>query len=150
ESLAAIGVDRKLHDIRFVEDNWAQPAIGAWGLGWEVWLDGLEITQFTYFQQVGGIVLDPVSLELTYGLERITMALQGVRNVFDVKWDKKRSYGEVRLQDELERSQYAFNLSDVQFLFLQFEAIERECKSTIEAGLVLPAHDYVLQLSNIF
>jgi glycyl-tRNA synthetase len=150
DSLAAIGVDQNKHDIRFVEDNWAQPAIGAWGLGWEVWLDGLEITQYTYFQQVGGIVLDPVCLELTYGLERIAMALQGVRNVFDLMWDQKRSYGDVRLQDELERSKYAFDYCEVEFLQNQFNAIERECKRTIGAGLVLPAYDYVLQLSNIF
>jgi glycyl-tRNA synthetase len=150
DSLAAIGINQHKHDIRFVEDNWAQPAIGAWGLGWEVWLDGLEITQYTYFQQVGGIVLHPVCLELTYGLERIAMVLQGVRNVFDLMWDEKRSYGDVRLRDELERSKYAFDYCDVEFLQNQFNAIERECKNTISARLVLPAHDYVLQLSNIF
>lgn len=150
ESLAAIGIDPSKHDIRFVEDNWAQPAIGAWGLGWEVWLDGLEITQYTYFQQVGGITLDPIPLELTYGLERIAMALQGVKNVFDLKWDEKRSYGDVKLHDEIERSRYAYNLSDVEFLHTQFDAIEAECKRTIAHGAVLPAHDYVLQLSNVF
>ncbi len=150
DSLSAIGIDRSKHDIRFVEDNWAQPAIGAWGLGWEVWLDGLEITQYTYFQQVGGITLDPIPLELTYGLERIAMALQGVRNVFDLKWDTQRTYGDVRLQEEIERSQYAFNQVDVEFLHEQFEAVERECKRTLAQGLVAPAHDYVLQLSNMF
>ncbi len=150
KSLAAIGIDRSKHDIRFVEDNWAQPAIGAWGLGWEVWLDGLEITQYTYFQQVGGIVLDLVPVELTYGLERIAMALQGVQNVFDLMWDSRRSYGDVRLKDEEERSRYAFDVCEVEFLHGQFNAIEGECKRTIDEGLVLPAHDYVLQLSNIF
>lgn len=150
ESLAAIGIDPSKHDIRFVEDNWAQPAIGAWGLGWEVWLDGLEITQYTYFQQVGGITLDPIPLELTYGLERIAMALQGVKNVFDLQWDEKRTYGDVKLQDEIERSQYAYNQSDVEFLHEQFDAIEAECKRTVARGLVAPAHDFVLQLSNVF
>jgi glycyl-tRNA synthetase len=150
ESLRAIGVDLDKHDIRFVEDNWAQPTIGAWGLGWEVWLDGLEITQYTYFQQVGGLPLDPVCLELTYGLERIAMALQGVRSVFDLKWDATRTYGDVKLQDEQERSEYAFNQADVEELHELFEKYERECKRTLERGLVLPSHDYVLQASNVF
>ncbi len=150
ESLAAIGIDGSKHDIRFVEDNWAQPAIGAWGLGWEVWLDGLEITQYTYFQQVGGISLDPVPLEITYGLERIAMALQGVSTVFDLKWDNLRTYGDVKLLEEKERSEYAFNFGDVEMLHEQFDAMERECKRTIGAGLVTPAHDYVLQLSGLF
>ena len=150
ESLRAIGFDLSQHDIRFVEDNWAQPTIGAWGLGWEVWLDGLEITQYTYFQQVGGLPLDPVCLELTYGLERIAMALQGVRSVFDLKWDNTRTYGDVKLQDEQERSEYAFNQADVEELHELFEKYERECRRTLERGLVLPSHDYVLQASNVF
>jgi glycyl-tRNA synthetase len=150
ESLDAIGIDRRKHDIRFVEDNWAQPAIGAWGLGWEVWIDGLEITQYTYFQQVGGVTLDPVPLELTYGLERIAMFLQGARTVFDLKWDDVRTYGDVKLQDEIERSQYAFNYADVEELHQLFEIYERESKRALEYGLVLPAHDYVLQCSNVF
>jgi len=150
ESLSAIGIDLTKHDVRFVEDNWAQPAIGAWGLGWEVWLDGLEITQYTYFQQVGGVTLDPISLELTYGLERIAMALQNVRSVFDLKWDANRTYGDVRLQDERERSEYAFNQADVEELHEMFELYERECKKTLSKGLVLPSHDYVLQCSNVF
>lgn len=149
-SLQAIGVDLRRHDIRFVEDNWAQPAIGAWGLGWEVWLDGLEITQYTYFQQVGGVLLNPVSLEITYGLERIAMALQGVRSVFDLKWSDRRTYGDVRLSDEQERSRYAFDCADVEALHTMFDLYERECKRTLEYGLVLPAHDYVLQCSNAF
>ncbi len=150
ESLRAIGIDLARHDVRFVEDNWAQPAIGAWGLGWEVWLDGLEITQYTYFQQVGGITLDPVCLEITYGLERIAMAQQGARNVFDLKWSADRTYGDVKLTDEQERSAYAFQHADVDALRGLFDIYERECKRAIEQGLVLPAHDYVLQCSNTF
>ncbi len=150
ESLQAIGIDLAKHDVRFVEDNWAQPAIGAWGLGWEVWLDGLEITQYTYFQQVGGVALDPVCLEITYGLERIAMALQGTPSVFELKWDATRTYGDVKLQDEIERSQYAFNFADVEELQEMFEAYEREGKRAMGYGLVLPAYDYVLQCSNIF
>jgi glycyl-tRNA synthetase len=150
ESLRAIGIETDKHDIRFVEDNWAQPAIGAWGLGWEVWLDGLEITQYTYFQQVGGLTLDPTCLEITYGLERIAMALQNVRSVFDLQWDAVRTYGDVKLQDEQERSAYAFHQADVEELQELFERYEREGRRTIEGGLVLPAHDYVLQCSNVF
>lgn len=150
ESLRVIGVDLRVHDVRFVEDNWAQPAIGAWGLGWEVWLDGLEITQYTYFQQVGGLPLDPVCLEITYGLERIAMALQGAPTVFDLKWDATRTYGDVKLTDEQERSQYAFNYADVEELHELFDIYEREGKRAASYGLVLPAHDYVLQCSNTF
>jgi glycyl-tRNA synthetase len=150
ESLRAIGIDTEKHDIRFVEDNWAQPAIGAWGLGWEVWLDGLEITQYTYFQQVGGLTLDPTCLEITYGLERIAMALQNVRSVFDLKWDAVRTYGDVKLTDEQERSEYAFNGADVEDLHEVFDIAERESKRILAAGLVLPAYDYVLQCSNTF
>ncbi len=150
KSLEAIGIDLRKHDIRFVEDNWAQPTIGAWGLGWEVWLDGLEITQYTYFQQVGGYPLDPVSLEITYGLERIAMALQGVRNVFDLRWDAQRTYGDVRLTDERERSEYAFNHADVPTLQSLFAAYEAECRRALDADLVLPAYDYVLQCSHTF
>jgi glycyl-tRNA synthetase len=150
DSLKAIGIDPSQHDIRFVEDNWAQPAIGSWGLGWEVWLDGLEITQYTYFQQVGGMTLDPVCLELTYGLERIAMALQGVKRVFDLKWDATRTYGDVNLMSEKERSDYAFNHAEVEDLHELFQIYERECKRTLAQGLVLPSHDYVLQCSNVF
>jgi glycyl-tRNA synthetase len=150
DSLRAIGIDPAKNDIRFVEDNWAQPAIGAWGLGWEVWLNGLEITQYTYFQQVGGLTLDPTCLEITYGLERIAMALQNVRSVFDLKWDNVRTYGDVKLQDEQERSEYAFNHADVEELHELFEKYEREGRRTVEKGLVLPSHDYVLQCSNVF
>ena len=142
ESLEAIGVDLSKHDVRFVEDNWAQPAIGAWGLGWEVWLDGLEITQYTYFQQVGGVSLDPICLEITYGLERIAMALQNTRSVFELQWDATRTYGDVKLQDEIERSEYAFNYADVEDLHELFEVYEREGKRAMGYGLVLPAYDY--------
>jgi glycyl-tRNA synthetase len=150
ESLKFIGVDVDHHDIRFVEDNWAQPTIGAWGLGWEVWLDGLEITQYTYFQQVGGMALDPVCLEITYGLERIAMALQGVRNVFDLKWDEARTYGDVKLADEQERSAYAFNYADVEELHELFDTYEREGRRALGYNLILPSYDYVLQCSNAF
>ncbi len=150
DSLDAIGIDRRRHDVRFVEDNWTQPTIGAWGLGWEVWLDGLEITQYTYFQQVGGITLDPVCLEITYGLERIAMKLQGARRVFDLMWDNTHTYSDVKLQDEIERSAYAFQHADVQALHELFDIYEREGQRALEHGLVLPAHDYVLQCSNTF
>jgi len=150
DSLRALGIDLARHDIRFVEDNWAQPTIGAWGLGWEVWLDGLEITQYTYFQQVGGQTLDPVCLEITYGLERIAMALQGVRSVFDLRWNADRTYGDVRLTDEQERSAYAFEQADVQALQTLFDTYERECQRALAAGLVLPAYDYILQCSHAF
>ena len=150
DSLQAIGVDPKKHDIRFVEDNWQQPAIGAWGLGWEVWLDGQEITQFTYFQQCGGIELDPVSVELTYGLERIAMALQGVRHFKDIQWSPERTYGDVNLMGEKEHSAYYFDVADVDSMRKMYEMYEREAERAIEAGLVLPAHDYVLKTSHTF
>jgi len=150
DSLQAIGIDPKQHDIRFVEDNWQQPAIGAWGLGWEVWLDGQEITQFTYFQQCGGIELDPVSVELTYGLERIAMALQGVRHFKDIQWSPERTYGDVNLMGEKEHSAYYFDLADVDSMRKMYEMYEHEAERAIEAGLVLPAHDYVLKTSHTF
>jgi glycyl-tRNA synthetase len=150
DSLRALGIDLARHDIRFVEDNWAQPTIGAWGLGWEVWLDGLEITQYTYFQQVGGQTLDPVCLEITYGLERIAMAMQGVRSVFDLRWSEDRTYGDVRLIEEQERSAYAFEQADVGALQMLFDTYERESRRALEAGLVLPAYDYILQCSHAF
>ncbi len=149
-SLQAIGIDPQKHDIRFVEDNWAQPAISAWGLGWEVWLDGLEITQFTYFQQVGGLSLDPVAVELTYGLERIAMALQGVRDFKEIRWNQRLTYGDVYLQNEQEASKYAFELADVDRLRQMFELYEAEAKTCLENQQVLPAHDYVLKCSHTF
>jgi len=150
DSLQALGIDPKQHDIRFVEDNWQQPAIGAWGLGWEVWLDGQEITQFTYFQQCGGIDLDPISVELTYGLERIAMTLQGVRHFKDIRWSPERTYGDVNLMGEREHSTYYFDLADVDSMRKMYDLYEREAERAIQAGLVLPAHDYVLKTSHTF
>jgi len=149
-SLEAIGIDPKKHDIRFVEDNWAQPAISAWGLGWEVWLDGLEITQFTYFQQVGGLSLDPVSVELTYGLERIAMALQSVRDFKDIQWNQDMTYGDVYLQNEREASKYAFELADVDRMRQIFDLYEAESKICLDNYQVLPAHDYLLKCNHAF
>ncbi len=150
ESLQALGIDPKKHDIRFVEDNWQQPAIGAWGLGWEVWLDGQEITQFTYFQQCGGLDLDPVSVELTYGLERIAMTLQGARHFKDIQWSPERTYGDVNLMGEREHSTYYFDVADVDRMRKMYEMYEREAERAIGEGLVLPAHDYVLKTSHTF
>ncbi|MEX2162151.1 MAG: glycine--tRNA ligase subunit beta [Anaerolineales bacterium] len=149
-SLQAIGIDIRKHDIRFVEDNWASPALGAWGLGWEVWLDGLEITQFTYFQQAGGITLDPVSVEITYGLDRIAMALQGVQYVGELRWDKQRNWGDLLIQGEREHSKYYFEVADTGRLRQMAELYEAEAKAALEAGLLLPAYDYVLKTSHAF
>ncbi|MEW6093049.1 MAG: glycine--tRNA ligase subunit beta, partial [Chloroflexota bacterium] len=150
ESLKAIGIDPRQHDIRFVEDNWEQPAISAWGLGWEVWLDGQEITQFTYFQQVGGVSLDPVAVEITYGLERILIGLHNVKAAWDLPWNDSITYGEVRRREEFEHSKYYFEVADVQAMREVFERFEREAESCLAQGLVLPAHDYVLKCSHIF
>jgi glycyl-tRNA synthetase len=150
QSLEALGIRREEHDIRFVEDNWESPVVGAWGLGWEVWLDGLEITQFTYFQQSGGIVLDPPSVEITYGLERIIMFLQGVRAVWDIDWDGRHSYGDILLEPEVEHCRYAFELADVDSLRRLYDEFEAEARRCLEAGLVIPAHDYVLRCSHAF
>ncbi len=149
-SLIALGIDPALHDIRFVEDNWESPALGAWGLGWEVWLDGQEITQFTYFQQAGGQVLDPVSVEITYGLERILMALQDARSFVDIRWNEQLTYGDLMLQAEQEHSRYNFERADVERLRTLFEEYEAEAVSALGAGLVQPAHDYVLKCSHTF
>ena len=150
ESLKAIGIDAAEHDIRFVEDNWESPTLGAWGLGWEVWLDGMEITQFTYFQQLGGFDCDPVAVEITYGTERIASYLQGVDNVYDVVYGAGLKYGDVFQRAEFEHSKYAFEVSDHAMLFDLFNTFEREAKRILEAGLVLPAHDYVLKCSHTF
>ena len=150
ESLAALGIKAKDHDIRFVEDNWESPTLGAWGLGWEVWLDGMEITQFTYFQQVGSIDVKPVAVEITYGLERLAMYIQGKENVFDLKWVADVTYGDVFHQNEVEQSTYSFELSDTKLLFDLFDKYEAEAKRVIEAGYVLPAYDYVLKCSHTF
>ena len=150
QSLAAIGIDAHAHDIRFVEDNWENPTVGAWGLGWEVWLDGMEITQFTYFQQVGGISCNPVSAELTYGLERLAMYLQDVDSVYDLVWAPGVSYGEVKHRDEVEWSTFNFELADVAFHRELFERYESESKRMVEAGQVLPAYDYCMKCSHAF
>ena len=149
-SLKKLGVDPLKHDIRFVEDDWESPTLGAWGLGWEVWLDGMEITQFTYFQQAGGIELKPVSGELTYGLERIAMYLQGVDNVFDIEWAKGIRYGYVHRRGEVEYSFYNFEVADTEMLFKLFDMYEKEAKRLLEKDLVLPAYDYCLKSSHAF
>jgi glycyl-tRNA synthetase len=149
-SLMALGINPAEHDIRFVEDNWESPALGAWGLGWEVWLDGMEITQFTYFQQAGGMTCDPVSVEITYGLERIAMALQKVTDFKDIQWNNERSYGDVHLQGEQEHSIYYFEKADVERVRKMFELFEKEAENALSNDLVLPAHDYVLKCSHSF
>ena len=149
-SLEALGIDPRQHDIRFVEDNWESPALGAWGLGWEVWLDGQEITQFTYFQQAGGMALDPVSVEITYGLERIAMTLQGVRHFQKLRWNEQRTYGDVNLQGEQEHSKYYYEIADVERVRQMYKLFEDEANAALQAGLVLPAHDYVLKCSHTF
>ena len=150
KSLQALGVNPAEHDIRFVEDNWESPALGAWGLGWEVWLDGQEITQFTYFQQAGGMPMEPVSVEITYGLERIAMALQKVNNFKDIQWSPDRTYGDVHLKGEQEHSKYYFEVADVTRLRQMFDLFEAEANEALSQGLVLPAHDSVLKCSHTF
>ena len=150
ESLAAIGIEADKHDIRFVEDNWESPTLGAWGLGWEVWLDGMEITQFTYFQQVGSQDVKPVAGEITYGLERLAMYIQGVENVYDVEWADGVTYGDVFHQNEFEQTSYAFDLSDEDLLFDLFDKYEAEAVRIIKLGYVHPAYDYVLKCSHTF
>lgn len=149
-SLASLGIEAKQHDIRFVEDNWESPTLGAWGLGWEVWLDGMEITQFTYFQQVGSQDVKPVAVEITYGLERLAMYIQGVENVYDIQWTKDYTYGDVFHQNEVEQSAYSFELSDEALLFDLFEKYEKEAVRVIKLGYVHPAYDYVLKCSHVF
>ena len=150
DSMKVLGVDPLEHDIRFVEDDWESPTLGASGLGWEVWLDGMEITQFTYFQLAGSIELSPVSVELTYGLERITMYLQGVDNVYDLKWNEKTTYGAVHHQQEVEQSTYNFELADVKMLLSLFNFYEAESQRVAAAGMVLPAYEYCLKCSHTF
>jgi len=153
-SLEMLGIDPKVHDIRFVEDNWESPSLGAWGLGWEVWLNGMEVTQFTYFQQVGGLDCRPVTGEITYGLERIAMYLQGVKSVFDLVWTRgpqgNVTYGDVFLQNEVEQSAYNFEHADVDFQFQFFDQCEKESNKLIQLGLPLPAYEQVLKASHIF
>ncbi|MBT5413574.1 MAG: glycine--tRNA ligase subunit alpha [Rhodospirillaceae bacterium] len=156
-SLAALGIDPMAHDIRFVEDDWESPTLGAWGLGWEVWCDGMEVTQFTYFQQVGGIDCDPVSVEFTYGLERLAMYVQGVENVYDLDWngvegEGAMSYGDVFLQAEKQYSAYNFERADTTRLARHFEDAEAECRMILEGGakLALPAYDQCIKASHLF
>jgi len=150
DSLAVLGLEATKHDIRFVEDDWESPTLGAWGLGWEVWLDGMEVTQFTYFQQVGGIDLKPVSVELTYGIERIAMYLQNVDSIYDIEWTKGIKYGEVHKQDEIEFSRFNFDESNVELLLSQFDSCEKEAKRLNAAGLVMPSYEYCLKCSHTF
>ena len=150
KSLEEININLLEHDIRFVEDDWESPTLGAWGLGWEVWLDGMEVTQFTYFQQVGGIELKPISVELTYGVERIAMYLQDVDNVYDLKWNDNISYGDIHHETEVQFSKYNFDAADTDLLFSLFEKYEKEALSMIKQGLVLPAYDYCLKCSHSF
>jgi glycyl-tRNA synthetase alpha chain len=150
QSLVALGIDPSAHDIRFVEDDWESPTLGAWGLGWEVWVDGMEVTQFTYFQQCGGYELNPITAELTYGLERITMYLSGIDNVFDLEWGHGVKYREVHHRTEVEFSKYNFEHADVPMHFQLFEMYEGECKRLLELGLARPAYDYCMKSSHAF
>lgn len=150
QSLAALGIDPHEHDVRFVEDDWESPTLGAWGLGWEVWVDGMEVSQFTYFQQVGGIDLFPISVELTYGLERISMYLQGKESVYDLDWNGLVTYGQIYHQGEVEHSLYNFEHSDPKILLALFNTHEAEAKRLCEVGLVLPAYDQCLKCSHLF
>ncbi|MBY4798050.1 glycine--tRNA ligase subunit alpha [Collinsella sp. AGMB00827] len=154
-SLAAIGLDPAKHDVRFVEDDWESPTLGAWGLGWEVWLDGMEVTQFTYFQQVGGIECNPAPVEITYGLERIAMYAQGVSSVYDLIWSvapdgTKMTYGEVFLENEREFSAYNFEVANIDMMRQAFDSYERECHACLEKNLPLPGYDCVLKCSHAF
>ncbi|MEE2607593.1 MAG: glycine--tRNA ligase subunit alpha [Pseudomonadota bacterium] len=154
ESLEDLGIDMSIHDVRFVEDNWESPTLGAWGLGWEVWLNGMEVTQFTYFQQVGGLECYPVSGEITYGIERIAMYLQDVDSIYDIVWTNGPggpvSYGDVFRQNEVEMSAYNFEYADTELLFKSFDNCEQQCKFLIEKGLALPAYEQVLKASHYF
>ena len=154
DSLRAIGLDLTVHDVRFVEDNWESPTLGAWGLGWEVWLNGMEVTQFTYFQQVGGLECKPVTGEITYGLERLAMCLQNVESIFDIVWTDgplgRISYGDVYHQNEVEQSRYNFEIADVVSLFAAFDLAEKVCGQLIEENLALPAYEQMLTASHTF
>ena len=150
KSLESLGISRKEHDIRFIEGDWEAPTLGAWGLGWEVWLDGLEITQFTYFQQAGGLDLDIIPVEITYGLERLGMVIQDVDNIFDLKWGKNITYRDIRHQAEVEQSRYNFEEADISMLFNLFNIYEKEARRLIKIELSLPAYDYILKCSHTF
>ena len=150
ESLNNLGIDTKKHDIRFVEDDWESPTLGAWGLGWEVWLDGMEITQFTYFQQAGGIDLNPTTVEITYGTERIAMYLQKVQSVYDLNWSNSVKYSDIHLRTEYEFSKYNFELANIEMLKRFFVESKDECKNLLKNNLSLPAYDYCLKCSHLF
>lgn len=153
DSLRNLGIKLEEHDVRFVEDDWESPTLGASGLGWEVWLDGMEITQFTYFQQCGSVELDPIPVEITYGLERICMYIQGVESVFDIQWNETLTYRDVHHRSEFEFSHYNFNIADIDLHFTLFDLYERECLKILDyepVQVVLPAYDYVLKCSHVF
>ncbi len=149
-SLEAVGIKIQEHDIRFVEDDWESPTLGAWGLGWEVWLDGMEITQFTYFQQVGGIDLEPISVEITYGLERLALFVQKKSNIFEICWDENHTYGEIHKELEKEYSRYSFELSDESYLRARFGEEEKECGRLLSEDCLLPAYECVMKSSHLF
>ncbi|MFZ3100967.1 MAG: glycine--tRNA ligase subunit alpha [Desulfitobacteriaceae bacterium] len=150
QSLEGLGINPREHDIRFVEDNWESPTLGAWGLGWEVWLDGMEVTQFTYFQQCGGLDCQPVCAEITYGLERLATYIQNKESVFDIEWAGNITYGDIYLQNEIDYSKYNFEVADIEALQTWFEMYEKEAKRVVKVGLVVPAYDYVLKCSHTF
>ncbi len=150
ESLRALGIDPACHDIRFVEDDWESPTLGAWGLGWEVWLNGMEVTQFTYFQQVGGIDLAPTSVEITYGLERLCLYLQEKESVYDLQWNSTVTYGDIYHQNEVEQSRFNFEASDAEVLLRHFGDYEREALRLVDMGLLLPAYDHTMKCSHTF
>ena len=150
DSLSSIGIDLKMHDVRFVEDNWESPTLGAWGLGWEVWLNGMEVSQFTYFQQVGGLACKPISGELTYGLERLAMYLQGVDSVYNLIWTEGLTYGDVYHQNEVEQSKYNFEIADTKVLFRQFDEAEAMNSKLIEQDLPYPAYEQTMKASHLF
>ncbi|MEA3553913.1 MAG: glycine--tRNA ligase subunit alpha [Campylobacterota bacterium] len=154
KSLEYLGLDLSKHDIRFVEDNWESPTLGAWGLGWEVWLDGMEVTQFTYFQQVGGIACDPVAVEITYGTERLAMYLQGVDNIFDIVWNENEhgvtTYKDIHMESEIQFSKYNFEIANTDMLFKHFDEAYEECQKCLEAALPLPAYDQCMMASHAF
>jgi len=149
-SLRTIGIEPAKHDVRFVEDNWESPTLGAWGTGWEVWAEGMEITQFTYFQECGGVVCKPVSVELTYGLERIAMFIQKVNSVYDIEWTKGVKYGDIYLSQEKQQSKYNFEVADIERLSGLFAVFEKEAQHLLGQQLVLPAYDYLLKCSHVF
>jgi len=149
-SLEQLGINRADHDIRFVEDDWESPTLGAWGLGWEVWLNGMEVTQFTYFQQIGGIDLNPITVEITYGIERLAMYIQKKDSIFDIEWVDGITYGEIYHQNEFEQSKHNFEMADTAMLFTLFNTYEKEAKRLIENNLVLPGYDYIMKCSHSF